>query len=74
MLPHMYTRISTEKIVLGPSMNDVIHLGGSGDLPEGDITPYHKFFSKINDKEEGEVKNLIKWVTTDVIYGCIPLH
>ena len=23
----------------GPSLNDVTHLGGTGDLPKGDITP-----------------------------------
>ena len=23
----------------GPSLNDVTHLGGTGDLPKGDVTP-----------------------------------
>ena len=54
---------------LGPSIDDVTHLGGRGDLPKGDITPqaylsYKSILIKVSDKGEGGVKSLKKWVTS----------
>ena len=46
-----------------PSINDIIHLGGSEDQPKGYVTP-KSLFSKMGDKGKGGIKNLKKWVTS----------
>ena len=46
----------------GPSINDVTHLGGGGSAKRW---PYSlSLFSKMDDKGEGGVKNIKKWVTS----------
>ena len=40
--------IQIDNCIKGQSINDVTHLGGRGDLPKGDITPF---------------SYLVKWVT-----------
>ena len=48
-------------IYFGPSINDVIHLGGIWQMR----ALLHKpLFSKMGDKGEGQVKNLKNWVTS----------
>ena len=49
---------------LGPSINDVTHLGGGGICQK--VMLLHKPISKIGDKGEGGVKNLKKWATSFV--------
>ena len=51
----------------GPSINDVTHLGGRGDLPKGNVTT--SLFIKKGDKVEGGVKNIKKWVKTSFMDG-----
>ena len=40
--------IGIDNCIKGPSINDVTHLGGRGDLPKDDVTPF---------------SYLVKWVT-----------
>ena len=40
--------IGIDNCIKGPSKNDVTHLGGRGDLPKDDVTPF---------------SYLVKWVT-----------
>ena len=55
------------KTYLGPSRNDVTHLGGGRDLPKGDGRYSISPFSKIGDKREGRGQKSQKM--GDVIYG-----
>ena len=46
---------------MGPSTNDVTHLGGGGSAKRWCYSI--SLFSKMGDKGEGGVKNIKKWVT-----------
>ena len=55
------------KTYLGPSRNDVTHLGGGRDLPKGDGRYSINLFSKTDHKGEGRGQKSQKM--GDVIYG-----
>ena len=42
---------------MGPSINDVTHIGGREDLPKGDVNPYAHLV-KWETRGKGRVKNI----------------
>ena len=52
-------------LYVGPSINDVTHLWGRGDLPKGEVTPQAYLVKWVTRGERGQKSQKM----SDVIYG-----